>query len=758
MKKIFLTLLLSVAFILNGEAQKTKTTISKTVIHSWTDSKAHSKADAKTHSWTADNGNGTYTNPLFYDEFSDPDMIRVGSDFYLAGTTMHCVPGVVVLHSKDMVNWEFLSYANSDNFDLGPEFTLQNGKEVYGQGIWAPCIRYHNGVFYIFSNVNGHGLQLYTAQNPAGPWTHKNIGGRIYDLSALFDDSGKIYVVHGYDEVHITEVKPDFSGYVEGSDKVIISKGNAMGEGHHFYKINGKYYIISADYAPSGRMECARADNPYGPYETTVIATNETMGYHSYPTVGNLGGKVPDEGFKFKINYPSANQVDCVPMHQGGIIDLPNGDWWGWSMIDFHSVGRTTCISPVTWQDGWPYFGLKGNLGRSPRTWVKPNVGIATTPHAPYDRSDDFNATTLKPVWQWNHNSVKGKWSLTEKKGTLRLHTLPANSFLWARNTLTQRVIGPVSSATVKLDASKLKEHDIAGLGLLNIPCAWLGVERTKNGLMLREYNQLTNETKEQTLKKDVIWLRATGDFDNNLAQYSFSTDNKTFTNIGDSILMPYQLKTFQGTRYALFAFSKNDNYESNNNKNEERKYKDKDKKGEDYEGGYADFDDFCVVEPQADRSANLPIGKTIALQNLSSNNLLWASNRGLVREMPMREPLITTAGVATTMNPISKECLFRVIDKGLGRVTLQSVADGRYLMVSGAGMPADVRTAPHESEATLFQWQDLLNGHCMLLSLKTNRYVGVDKTTGAPYSADYPGATPDLKNGAVFSWAVIDE
>nr|WP_283686094.1 family 43 glycosylhydrolase [Dysgonomonas sp. Marseille-Q5470] len=120
-------------------------------------------------SWTADNRNGTYTNPLFYDEFSDPDIIRVGDDFYLAGTTMHCMPGLVVLHSKDLVNWTFMSYA-LDSLSLGPEFNLRNGKEAYGQGVWAPCIRYHNGMFYIFTNVNNHGMQVYMAGRMALLW------------------------------------------------------------------------------------------------------------------------------------------------------------------------------------------------------------------------------------------------------------------------------------------------------------------------------------------------------------------------------------------------------------------------------------------------------------------------------------------------------------------------------------------------------------------------------------------------------------
>ena len=310
-------------------------------------------------SWTADNGNGTFTNPLFYDEFSDPDIIRVGEDFYMAGTTMHCMPGLVVLHSKDLVNWKFLSYA-FNQLNMGDEFRLSNGKEAYGQGIWAPCIRYHKGKFYIFSNINGHGMQVFISDNPAGPWEHKNMGGNIYDLSVLFDDNDKIYAVYKYDEVKMIEIKPDFSGYVEGSERVIIPAGNAMGEGHHIYKIKGKYYIISADYSPMGRMQCARADKIEGPYETAAISVKETMGTERVHWTDNisLGSSVPEMGFKFKISKPSKDNMGCATLHQGGIVDLPNGDWWGVSMLDFRAVGRTTCLSPVTWRDGWPYSGL----------------------------------------------------------------------------------------------------------------------------------------------------------------------------------------------------------------------------------------------------------------------------------------------------------------------------------------------------------------------------------------------------------------
>ena len=154
-------------------------------------------AFAQTKSWTADNGNGTFTNPLMYDEFSDPDILRVGDDYYLVGTTMHTVPGLVILHSRDLVNWENVAYC-FDRFDFDDDaFSLKNGKEIYGQGIWAPCIRYHDGKFYIYSNVNGKGLQCFVSDKIEGPWKHINMEGRIYDLSVLFDDDGKIYAIHG---------------------------------------------------------------------------------------------------------------------------------------------------------------------------------------------------------------------------------------------------------------------------------------------------------------------------------------------------------------------------------------------------------------------------------------------------------------------------------------------------------------------------------------------------------------------------------
>lgn len=670
-------------------------------------------------SWTADNGNGTYTNPLFYDEFSDPDLIRVKDTFYLVGTTMHCNPGLVVLESKDLVNWDFCSYA-FERMDIDdPRFRLENGKEAYGQGIWAPCIRYHDGQFYIFSNINGIGMQVYVSSNPKGPWKHHNMGGAIHDVSVLFDE-GKIYAVYGYDEVHCIEIKPDFSGYVEGSDRCLIPRGNAMGEGHHAYKIDGKYYIISADYAPMGRMMCARADKLEGPYETRVISCRETMGTEHSTWVVNMpmDGLMPEAGkWKPEISKPNADNMGCATLHQGGIVQLENGDWWGFSMLDFLAVGRTTCLSPVTWVDGWPYFGLENNLGRSPRTWIKPDVAAKVTPHAPYMRSDNFDTGKLLPVWQWNHLPDDRQWSL--KRGRLRLNAMPAKDLYWAKNTLTQRGIGPVSIATVTLDASHLKEGDIAGLGLLNIPYEWAGIT-IKNGKSILSYYDLgTDKVIETPLMQSRIHLRITGDFEHEWAQFSFSKDGVNFQDIGDKLVVPYQTKIFQGARYALFAFNR-----------QERT------------GGYAEFDDFTVEEPLADRSRNIPLGRVGSFLNLSNHQRMQAHPRKMVYSVWKGAKEYNTT-----------DCRFKVLDRGNGKVVLKAMNGTGYVTVAGLGMSGDLRLSPEETEDCLFLWQDMLHGQCMLLSLKTHRYVGLDPASGEPYAADWAGTSASRSGGTVFQW-----
>ena len=673
-------------------------------------------------SWTADNGNGTYTNPLFYDEFSDPDIIRVGDDYYLAGTTMHTVPGLVILHSKDLVNWENISYC-FDRFDFADDaFSLKNHKEIYGQGVWAPAIRYANGQFYVFTNINGKGLQCYTSKDIRGPWQHHNMQGNIYDLSVLFDDDGKIYAIHKYGEVHCTELKPDMSGPVEGTDRVIIPEGNAIGEGHHMYKINGMYYLISTDYSPNGRTLCSRAKSIWGPYETITITADETFGYHAAPLTQVPQGvkyRIGEDGTKFGIPAVDKDATACTNIHQGGIVEDQSGQWWALLMMDFHSIGRTVTLAPITWKDGWPMLGLEGNLGRAPRTWLKPNINADVKPHAPYERNEDFNAKKLGRVWQWNHNPDDTKWGL--KNGRLRLQSMPAEQLMWARNTLTQRVIGPTSIATVELYTKGMKDGDVAGLGNINVPCSWIGIVKEGKNLILRCFEQATNDTTDIPLTSPLlpltskIWLRIVGDFDHDRAHYEYSLDGTSYQQLGREMPLSYQLISFQGSRHALFAF----NHKGKN-------------------GGYAEFDNFTVNEPQADRSGNIPYGKTFRIINLATNKPAIALKHGLLHD--------------TEANDKGKLTRFRIIDKGQGKVILQC-EDGRYVFVSGFGIAGDVRLTTDETKAEVWMWQDYLNHEFMLMSMRTHRYLGKSPTTGSPYSANYPGADPARRNGAVFRW-----
>lgn len=664
---------------------------------------------AQTQTWTADNGNGTFSNPLFYDEFSDPDLIRVGDDYYLTGTTMHTMPGVPLLHSRDLVNWTLMSYA-LDRLDYGPQYRLEDGKSIYGQGIWAPCLRYHNGTFYIFANVNGRSTQIFSATNPKGPWTHREMKRGLHDLSVLFDDDGKTYVVWGYRDLHIAQLTDDLTDIVPGTEQTPFGPRALIGEGAHFYKFDGKYYIISAWYDGGFRMPCARADSVFGPYTVNpAISKDEAFGI----TAGN---RVDDRGGKFKVNpgNPSGGP-DWAAMHQGGIVQTQKGEWWGWSMMDANSVGRLTCLSPVTWKDGWPYFGLEGNLLRTPRTWVKPNTGFSSKPTAPYTRNDDFNGP-LANVWQWNHAPTNDKWSLTERKGHLRLHTLPAPDFYNARNTLTQRAIGPESIPTAELDISGLKEGDTAGLGLLNYPHAWIGVRKTAEGTSIVNYNHLTGETAQAPITGNRVWLRAHCDFLKERAQFSYSLDGEEFRNLSDEFVMAFQLKTFQGIRYGLFAYGSG--------------------------GGYADFAKFTVQEPHPRALTQpIPTGKTIRLTNLSNGYVLVVSGDRLA-SVPPSDPLASGATAK-----------FRVEDRKLGRIALKT-SDGRYFTVTGLGPDGQVslqRSAP--GDAATFQWTEMQRGDLLLLSLVSHRHLRV--APDGQLRADEPGAQYDRKNGASFAWQV---
>ncbi|HTK47278.1 MAG TPA: glycoside hydrolase 43 family protein [Gemmatimonadaceae bacterium] len=657
---------------------------------------ANLTAQAAPRTWTADNGNGTFSNPLFYDEFSDPDLIRVGDDFYLTGTTMHAMPGLPVLHSRDLVNWELMSYA-LDRLDLGPEFRLEDGREIYGKGIWAPSFRYHRGTFHIFSNVNGQTTQHFTATDPRGPWTRTPMKRSLHDLSVLFDDDGAVWVVWGYQDMHLAQLDSTLTDVVPGTERVLFAKDAGMGEGAHFYKIGGKYYITSAWYAGRMRLAAARADRLEGPWEVNrEISADETFGLRQgYRLRGNGTGP------QIVVSPGNPTARGTMSMHQGGVVQTPAGEWWGFSMMDANSIGRLTALSPVTWRDGWPYFGLPGNLERTPRVWVKPRTAAPSAPHAPYLRSDAFSGPRLANVWQWNHVPNDSAWSLSERAGWLRLHSLPAADFWTARNTLTQRAVGPRSSATTVLDAARMRAGDVAGLALLNRPYAWIGVRRTAAGLALQQYDQTVDSTAEMPLGSARVWLRADCDFLTEQAHFSYSTDGTHWTALGRRFTMVFQLKTFQGVRFALFHYN-----------------------AEGTLGGVADFDLVRVDEPNP---------------------------RGLMRPIPVGRTIAIGAAGRDTPFIVDGARRFTVVDRGLGRVSLR--AGRRFLSVTplsdSTSAPA-LRAEPPGDRET-FQWMETMYGDLMLMSLATHRYLRLEPD--GRLSSDSRGAEPDPNDGTALRW-----
>ncbi|HSU57283.1 MAG TPA: family 43 glycosylhydrolase [Candidatus Dormibacteraeota bacterium] len=663
--------------------------------------------------WTTDNGNGTYSNPLFYEEFEDPDVIRVGADFYLAGTTMHMNPAVQIMHSKDLVNWELAGYC-TDRLDLGPEFRLEKGN-VYGRGIWAPCIRFHEGMFYIFSNVNGVGLQVFRSRSIHGPWEHSHLPGR-HDLSVLFDDDGKIYLISGARSPYpIEELASDLKSFDTNAPKRALT--GQMGEGHHLYKIKGRYVDISA--IPGGPVDqmVAVADSIEGPWKIERMVQGESLG------------------------VPAATPVRAQPndrglwLHQGGMVDTPSGEWWSIIMSDHGSAGRMVSLVPITWDDGFPLIGLPGNLRKAPNTWLKPNTGYSGEPKPAFIHDDNFDNGKLNPLWQWNHVPDDSKWSLTEKPGVLRLHSLSASNLWSARNSLCQRPPGPESVMTVELDSSGLRAGDNAGLALLSNPYAGISIVKSAEGATLQFFKGSADRREGSASASNVVvsapenpptrtWLRVACNFDTDEAIFSWSADGKHFSPLGPPFAMRFQLTTFQGVRPALFTFNTS---------------------GE--PGGYADYDNYVVEEPRARGvEREIPVGRTITLTSGADGSFLTAE---VITNVLVSVP-------AEASGTIPQSAMFQIIDLGLGRVALKA-ANGRFVSaVEGAAVLKDLAGKP-PVDAESFQWINLMRGDIMLLSVVNHRYLATRPNEPGPITISATGPRPARKGGACFKWKAVE-
>lgn len=482
-------------------------------------------------------------NPIIWADVPDPDVIRVGDDFYMVSTTMHLMPGCPVMHSKDLVNWETIGYV-FDRLEDTPRYDLKDGT-VYGKGQWATSLRYRDGRFYLLFSPNDEPFRsyIYTATDPAGEWKLLARSEHFHDASLLLDDDGRAYVFHGSGDIRLRELNPDLSGVKPGGvNTVVIHPGGedtGLHEGSRVIKHNGKYYafVISWPAGKPRRQLCYRADKITGPYEKTVVLESEFGGF-SY--VG-----------------------------QGCLVDDADGNWWGVIFQDRGGVGRILTLNPATWRGGWPMLG--DARGKVPATLTKKTVPLA---NAGVVQSDDFSDGRKNILWQWNHNPADGLWSLSERPGWLRLRTgeKTDNVFL-ARNTISQRMEGPACQGTVKIDISGMKAGDRAGFAAWNGDAGLLTVSHLADGkrclsaqtssVALGPHQSVTgvdtHDIETVPLDGNEVWLRIDADFrpGSDMATFAYSTDGRDWKAIGKPFKMRFDYRRFfMGTRFAIFNYS----------------------------------------------------------------------------------------------------------------------------------------------------------------------------------------------------------
>jgi beta-xylosidase len=472
-------------------------------------------------------------NPVIHADVPDMSMIRVGDTYYMASTTMHMSPGLPIMKSKDLVNWELVNYAYETLAD-NDKLRLDNGENAYGAGSWAPSLRYHDGIFYAttFASTSGKTHIYKTRDIENGPWEEISFSPSIHDHTLFFDD-GRVYLIWGVGRLSIAELEDDLNGLKEGTRRVLIENASAPAgdnimlpaEGSQLFKIGGKYYLFNITWVRGGMRKVLihRADDISGPWE------------------GRLA--LRDRGIA-----------------QGGLIDTPEGDWYAYLFRDYGSVGRIPYLVPVAWEDGWPVLGINGSV--PDELDLPASKGLAPG----IVSSDDFKRRGGEPdlplVWQWNHNPANEYWSVNRRRGYLRLtNSRVDNNFLDARNTLTQRTFGPESSATTFVNVKKMKDGDCAGLIALQRHYGFVGV-KMENGqktvVMVNAGSEEPEVIESVPVNTSKLYFRIDCDFSdlNDKAYFYYSFDGKTWVRIGNTLQMAYTLPHFMGYRFGLFNYA----------------------------------------------------------------------------------------------------------------------------------------------------------------------------------------------------------
>ncbi|WP_242510109.1 glycoside hydrolase family 43 protein [Hymenobacter persicinus] len=433
--------------------------------------------------WVPDLGNGTYKNPVLYADYSDPDAIRVGQDFYLVSSSFNAVPGLQILHSRDLVNWSIIGAV----FRQQPPLARYQLPQ-HGNGVWAPAIRYHNKEFYIYYPDPDLGIFVTKAKNPAGPWSApvcvKEAKGWI-DPCPLWDADGRAYLVHGFAGSRagiktILAVSPmSADGLSLTGEDALVFDGHAHHptlEGPKFYQRHGYYYIFApAGGVPTGWQLVLRSRHVYGPYEERIVMDQ---------------GKTP-------INGP----------HQGAWVDTDRGEDWFLHFQDQGPYGRVVHLQPMQWKDDWPVIGEDPDgdgKGQPVLTYRKPAVKAPAQPLATPPTSDEFSATQLGLQWQW-HANPQDYWAyLNGPQGYLRLYSvlLPEDyKNLWqVPNLLLQKLPAEAFTATTKLTFAPRVEGEKVGLVMMGLDYAYLALSYRNGQLQLsqsvcRQADKLSPET-----------------------------------------------------------------------------------------------------------------------------------------------------------------------------------------------------------------------------------------------------------------------
>ncbi|NHN25823.1 glycosyl hydrolase 43 family protein [Flavobacterium jejuense] len=471
--------------------------------------------------WVADNGDGTYKNPIIHADYSDPDVIRVGDDYYMTASSFNCIPGLPILHSKDLINWELINYALKKQ----PPFDVFD-KVQHGNGVWAPSIRYHNNEFYIFYPDPDYGIYMVKTKNPQENWSIPMLikeGKGLIDPTPLWNDDGKVYMAYAFagSRAGIKSLLAICTLNSEATkandDDVLIIDGHedeSTIEGPKFYKHNGYYYIFApAGGVATGWQTVLRSKNIYGPYEKR---------------------KVINQG-KTSINGP----------HQGAWVQTQTGQDWFFHFQDKGAYGRIVHLQPMKWKNNWPIIGedvANEGIGQPVTIYKKPNVGKQFSIVTPPD-SDEFNDPKLGLQWQW-HANPQVYWGFPTSLGHFTMYCRPktenAKNIYNVRNLLLQKFPAETFTATTKMTFNARFDGEQVGFLIMGLDYSYLKIEQQNGQLYLSQItcknadkNTDEQETDKINLKSNIFYLQAEVKA-GGIVSFSYSTNGKKFEKIGN--------------------------------------------------------------------------------------------------------------------------------------------------------------------------------------------------------------------------------